>query len=262
MRFGVQVPPFADPGSMVEVAVEAEAAGWDAVFLWDHVVWERARRLDVHDPWVVLGAMATRTERVGLGTLVTPLARRRPWIVARQLISLDHLSHGRAILGVGLGAPAGDDFADFGDPGEPRVRGAILDEAVTLLDGLLRGPVVHDGEHFTVTTDLLPRPVQQPRPPIWVAAEAPHRRPLRRAAQWDGIVPLSTGGALTPDGLAAYLDGVDQPPGWEVVVIGAAGVAPGEYADAGATWYIEGAWPEGDWLEDLRARVRAGPSGR
>jgi alkanesulfonate monooxygenase SsuD/methylene tetrahydromethanopterin reductase-like flavin-dependent oxidoreductase (luciferase family) len=139
MRAGVSIPPFTDAATLVALGVEAERAGWDGVFFWDHVVWEPESRHDVHDPWVLLGAVAAGTERVRLGTLVTPLARRRPWVVAKHVTTLDHLSHGRAVLGVGLGEPPDADFADFGDPGDPVHRGALLDEGLTLLDGLFRG---------------------------------------------------------------------------------------------------------------------------
>jgi alkanesulfonate monooxygenase SsuD/methylene tetrahydromethanopterin reductase-like flavin-dependent oxidoreductase (luciferase family) len=259
MRTAVCLPPFTDPGTLVAMAADAEAAGWDGVFLWDHVVLMPDLRLDVHDPWVLLGAMAQATGRVTLGTLVTPLARRRPWMVARHLITLDHLSGGRATLGVGLGEPPGADFADFGDPPDPRERAALLDEGLAVLDGLLRGPLTHQGDRYTVDSELLPRPVQRPRPRIWVAGVAPHRRPLRRALSWDGLVPIAEGGLLTPDEVAAYLDGVDRPEGWDLVTNVAPGVPFEDYEAIGATWAVEGAWPVGDWVRDLRATIDKGP---
>jgi len=260
MRTAVSLPPFTDAGTLVAMAVEAEQAGWDGVFLWDHMVLLPDLRLDVHDPWVLLGAMAARTERVRLGTLVTPLARRRPWVVARHVITLDHLSGGRAVLGVGLGEPGDADFAAFGDPGGHRERAEVLDEALPLLDGLWRGPVEHHGRHFTVETELLPRPVQRPRPPVWVAAVSPHRQPLARAQRWDGVVPLSPElGTITPEQLDTYLAGVERPAGWDVVATWAPGVPVDEYESVGATWVVDGAWPQGDWVDDLRARIRSGP---
>lgn len=261
MRTAVNLPPFTDPGTLVAMAVEAEQAGWDGVFFWDHLVWVPEFRLDVHDPWVLLGAVATRTERVRLGTMVTPLARRRPWMVARHLVTLDHLSGGRAALGVGLGEPAGADFEAFGDPGDPVARAALLDEGLTVLDGLLRGPVDHHGAHFQVRSELRPRAAQQPRPPIWVAAVAPHRRPLARSLRWDGVVPFGPEGPLTPQELNGYLAGTDRPAGWEVVVAGAPGIGAEEYEEAGATWLVEGADPGEGWVDDLRRRIRRGPPG-
>lgn len=261
VQTAVSIPPFADTSTLVELAVEAERAGWDGVFLWDHLVWRADRRHDVHDPWVLLGAFAARTERVRLGTLVTPLARRRPQVVARHLITLDHLSGGRAVLGVGLGEPPDADFADFGDVGDARARAARLDEGLTVLDGLLTGPVSHRGELFQVETELLPRPVQAPRPPIWVAGVAPHRRPLARAHRWDGVVPLGASGPLVPSELAGYLGGMEGGPrdGWDVVAARAPGVPADEYAGAGATWLVEGTWPDGDWVADLRSVIADGP---
>jgi alkanesulfonate monooxygenase SsuD/methylene tetrahydromethanopterin reductase-like flavin-dependent oxidoreductase (luciferase family) len=259
VRTAVSLPPFTDAATVVALAVEAERAGWDGVFLWDHLVFERRLRLDVHDPWVALGAIAQATERVRLGTLVTPLARRRPWIVAKHLTTLDHLSGGRAVLGVGLGEPSDADFAAFGDPAEHKERAAIVDEALGLLDGLLRGPVSHEGAHFRVDAEILPRPVQQPRPPVWVAGIIPHRLPLARALRWDGIVPLGPQGYSSPDELATYLEGVERPPGWDVVAGRAPGVAVDEYASAGATWLIDSTWPVGDWAAEIRTRIAAGP---
>lgn len=261
MQTAVSIPPFTDAATLLAMVVEAEQAGWDGAFFWDHLVWDATLGLDVHDPWVLLGAAAARTERIRLGTLVTPLARRRPWVVARHLITLDHLSAGRAVLGVGLGEPPDADFADFGDPDDRAERAVLLDDGLAVLDGLLRGPVDHQGPRYRVRNELRPRPVQQPRPPIWVAAVAPHRRPLARAARWDGVVPLGQTAVLTPAELAGYLDVVERPAGWEVVAFWAPEVPPAEYRDAGASWLVDGAWPTGDWVDDLRGRIRKGPPG-
>jgi alkanesulfonate monooxygenase SsuD/methylene tetrahydromethanopterin reductase-like flavin-dependent oxidoreductase (luciferase family) len=260
MRFAVSIPPFATPETLISLAVDAENAGWDGVFFWDHMTWLPELRLHVSDPWVLLGAVAVRTERVRLGTMVTPLARRRPWKVAKELTTLDHLSGGRAVLGVGLGEPADAEFAAFGEPADPRHRAALLDEGLSVLDGLLRGPVHHDDQHFSVHTELLPRPVQQPRPPIWVAGVSPHRRPLARAARWEGVVPLGRDDLLSPAQLADYLALAERPPAWEVVVGRGAGIPAGEYAQAGATWLVDGIWPRDGWVNELRATIRSGPA--
>ncbi|TWF76954.1 luciferase-like monooxygenase [Pseudonocardia hierapolitana] len=259
MRHAVNLPPFAPPGTLVSLAVDAEQAGWDGVFFWDHMTWLPELRLHVHDPWVLLGAVAARTERVLLGTMVTPLARRRPWKVVKEITTLDHLSGGRAVLGVGLGAPPDAEFGAFGEPTAARHRADLLDEGLTVLDGLLRGRVDHDGEHYRVHAELLPRPVQDPRPPIWVAGESPHRRPLERAARWDGFVPLSGDGILTPDQVADYVDGAERPPGWDLVALHPDGIPAHEYQQAGVTWLVEGIDPEGDWVDELRASIRRGP---
>lgn len=259
MKYAVNIPPFTDPAVVVEIARDAEAAGWDGVFVWDHVQWS-ADQPDVHDPWVLLGAIAQVTERVRIGTLVTPLPRRRPWVLAKQLTTLDHLSGGRAVLGVGLGAPDDLDFGDLGDCADPRTRGEMLDEGLAVLDGLLRGRFQHSGEHYTVDADLRPTPVQHPRPPIWVAGVVPNRKPLARARQWDGVVPIGSREKLTPDGLASYL-GETPEHGWEVVAPWAPGVPAQEYADAGATWLVESTWPVGDWVQEFHDRIRRDPRG-
>lgn len=256
----MNIPPFCAAATVVELAVEAERAGWDGVFLWDHLQWLPGRSVDVHNPWVLLGAIAQATERVTLGTLVTPLSRRRPWQVAKELITLDHLSGGRAVLGVGLGETREADFRAFGETEDDRARADLLDEGLVVLDGLLGGePVRHDGVAYHVDTRLTPRPVQRPRPPIWVAGFVPGARPLRRARRWDGVVPLGRDGWLTPERLADYLGG-PPPDGWEVVVPWNRDIPVQEYADAGATWLTESAWPlDDDWLADFRNRVGAGP---
>jgi alkanesulfonate monooxygenase SsuD/methylene tetrahydromethanopterin reductase-like flavin-dependent oxidoreductase (luciferase family) len=259
MKFGVSAPPFTAPATVVRLAVEAEEAGWDGFFLWDHMRWSKRVDVEVHDPWVLLGAIATATERMVLGPLVTPLSRRRPWVVAKHITTLDHLSGGRSVFGVGLGAPAEADFADLGEVADGRERAGILDEGLDLLDALLRGPTEHRGEHFAVHTDQRPRPVQQPRPPIWVAGYVPHRRPLARARRWDGVVPLGSDDDLTPQVLADYL-GPERQPGWEVVVPVLSGVEVSEFADAGATWLFDSVRPDGPgWVEDLTATIRRGP---
>jgi alkanesulfonate monooxygenase SsuD/methylene tetrahydromethanopterin reductase-like flavin-dependent oxidoreductase (luciferase family) len=258
MRFGVSIPPFTDPAVVVAVAVDAERSGWDGVFLWDHLRWNG--EVDVHDPWVLLGAIAQVTERLRIGTMITPLSRRRPWVVAKHLTTLDHLSGGRVNLGVGLGEPPVNDFASFGDQADPYARAATLDEALEVLAGLVGdGDCRHRGPRFTVEARLRPRPVQSPRIPIWVAGVAPHRRPLARARRWDGFIPIADE-HLTPDELAAYV-GERETPSWDVVAQWRHGVPAEEFADAGATWLIESTWPFDDWVEELAARVRAGPDG-
>src|SRR5512133_4272324 len=149
MRFALSVPPFTDPAVVVRWARSAEANGWDGFFLWDHLRFEVD--LDVHDPWVLLGAIAGQTSRIRLGTMITPLARRRPWVVAKHLTTLDHLSDGRVALGVGLGEPADRDFADFGDEASPTARAAALDEGLAVLAGLAgEGRVSFHGSHYDV----------------------------------------------------------------------------------------------------------------
>ena len=257
MRYLLSVPPFTDPGTLVDLAVAAEASGWDGFFLWDHLRWDDVQ--EIYDPWVLLGAIAQVTDRILLGTMVTPLSRRRPWVVAKHLVTLDHLSGGRAVLGVGLGEPPQVDFDDFGDEVDARVRGAILDEALEVVAGLLGdGRVDHLGAHHRVTASVRPLPVQRPRVPIWVAGVAPNRRPLERARRWDGYVPIGRG--LEPDALAEFV-GPPPRPGWDLVVPWADGVPAAEYADAGVTWLVQSTWPKDEgWVDELRDLAAAGPA--
>jgi alkanesulfonate monooxygenase SsuD/methylene tetrahydromethanopterin reductase-like flavin-dependent oxidoreductase (luciferase family) len=259
MRFAVNLPPFTDACTLVDLAVDAEAAGWDCVQVWDHLQWDTSHGLPVHDPWALLSAMAVRTERVLLGPCVTPLARRRPWVVAKQLVTLDHLSGGRAVLGVGLGEPPDADFGDLGDPADPKERAVLLDDGLDLLAKLVTGErVSHRGPRFTVDAHLRPAPVQRPRPRIFVAGWVPNRRPLARALRWDGFFPIGRDLA-TPDELGSYLDGVDRPDGWELWATLTPGHTVAEFEAVGVDWLVEGAWPVGDWVDELRERIAAGP---
>jgi alkanesulfonate monooxygenase SsuD/methylene tetrahydromethanopterin reductase-like flavin-dependent oxidoreductase (luciferase family) len=194
MRFGLSIPNFgdhADARAVAALAREAEAAGWDGVFVWDHLLAWNGNV--VADPWTILTALALATERVRIGPMITPLARRRPWIVARQVVTLDRLSNGRVTLGVGLGDPAREEFEVFGESGDARVRGEILDEALAVLTGLLTGePFSHHGQRFHVEdVTFLPTCLQSPRIPIWVGGSWPNRVPFRRAARFEGVVPIS-----------------------------------------------------------------------
>jgi len=255
MRFALSVPPFTDPAAVVGLARTAEESGWDGFFLWDHLRWDGAH--DIHDPWVLLGAIAQTTDRMLLGTLVTPLSRRRPWVVAKQLVTLDHLSGGRAVLGVGLGAPDIADFADFGDQAGRAARAAMLDEALDLIAGLVTGETVdHRGEHYTVTANIWPPSVQRPRPPIWVAGVTPNRRPLERARRWDGYVPIGDG--LEPEALTAYV-GPPPRPGWDLVVPWADDVPAQAYADAGVTWLVRSVEPQEEGWEAELAELASTP---
>jgi alkanesulfonate monooxygenase SsuD/methylene tetrahydromethanopterin reductase-like flavin-dependent oxidoreductase (luciferase family) len=262
------------------LAAEAEAAGWDGFFVWDHMVFDRRLRLPVADPWVLLAAVALATERLRLGPMVTPLARRRPWKVARETVTLDHLSGGRLILGVGLGTPAADEYGAFGEPTSARERAAMLDEALEVLTLLWSGETVSfHGEHYRLDeVAFLPTPVQRPRIPIFVAGAWPRRAPLRRAARFDGIVPLKVADGdlqpLTAGDLGELLAIVraHRASGapLEVMVGGetpggdpAAALALVEpLAAAGMTWWTESLEPRRGDLEAMRERVRQGPPRR
>jgi alkanesulfonate monooxygenase SsuD/methylene tetrahydromethanopterin reductase-like flavin-dependent oxidoreductase (luciferase family) len=240
VKFGLHVPNFgalADPAAVAALAASAEAAGWDGFFLWDHV----ARPEGVFpmlEPWIGLAAVAAATERMRIGPLVTPLARRRPWNVARQVASLDHLSGGRVTLGVGLGVSSGPEFRDFGEEADPRVRGDMLDEGLAILRAAWTGtPVSHAGAHYRLDAVAFEPPPVQAAVPIWGATERTGGRPVRRAAALDGVFPFGLAPAQLPDLLdnVARLrpGGLD---GYDVVVGGTDDWR--QWQDAGATWWL------------------------
>ncbi len=259
MRFGVSLPNEGDPRRLVALAVDLERAGWDGFFLWDHVQISAAMHLDVVDPWTVLGAIATVTERIVLGTMVTPVARRRPWKLAREITTLDHLSGGRVIVGVGLGWPPDDEFGAFGEATSSRRHAEMLDEALPLLDLFLRGERVdHDGEYYQVHAHLAPAAVQSPRPPIWVGTHLTNPRGIERARRWDGINP-QVWPAVTPEQIASLVATLDRGPGYDVVVGIGPDAAVADLAAAGATWGIAGMLSAEETFEQVRARLLAGP---
>ncbi|MEV0334436.1 LLM class flavin-dependent oxidoreductase [Nocardia sp. NPDC050717] len=264
LRHGVYLPPFgelADPRVLVDLAAEAEAAGFDGVFLWDHVARPREPGLPVGDAWIGLAAIAAATQRVVLGPRVTPLSRRRPQDVARESVALDLLSAGRLVLGVGLGSDATGEFARLGEVTAPRDRAKLLDEALTVLTALWSGEVVdHPGPAFPVDNlQFLPRPLQRPRIPIWVAAQSVRQAPLRRAARYDGLCPEAT-----PAELAAMLAIVAEHRGGDLTDYDVAIAAPTDderaaYERAGATWWLT-QLPPGITRDAALARLRRGPN--
>jgi alkanesulfonate monooxygenase SsuD/methylene tetrahydromethanopterin reductase-like flavin-dependent oxidoreductase (luciferase family) len=283
MRFSINIPnfgDFADAGTVAKVASAAEAAGWDALFLWDHIVHDKRYQRSFGDPWMLLTAAALATKRIKLGTMVTPVARRRPQQLARQVSTLDNLSGGRVIFGAGLGGPIEDEYGSFGEPTDPSLLAERLDEGLYLLNRYWSGEsVTHDGRHYHVRdVILLPRPVQRPRVPVWIGGFWPHRVPMRRAARWDGAVPLflSARHGYPPPvdevrDLVAYVrahrDGDPGQP-FEVVVGGASPTNAanardllGPLIEAGATWWDERR-PIDDGIERLEPvmrRIEVGP---
>jgi alkanesulfonate monooxygenase SsuD/methylene tetrahydromethanopterin reductase-like flavin-dependent oxidoreductase (luciferase family) len=255
------MPNAGDPTQLVELAVVAEDAGWDGFFLWDHLQLDAVGRPPMHDPWVLLGAIAARTSRVRLGTMVTPVARRRPWKLAKEITTLDHLSHGRVIVGLGLGVPADTEYGAFGEPTQARRHAAMLDEALPLLDAFLRGqPVDHGGDHYRVKAHLNPPAYQRPRPPIWIAATLPHVKPIARARRWDGIFPLdSRTGAPSVATLAELVTTIGAPAGFDVVGTLIPDIPASDLARAGATWAMDGPASPAESIADVRARIQDGP---
>ena len=268
---------FADPRAVGRLAATAEEAGWDGLFVWDHLVHGRHGDRPFADPWMLLTAAALSTSRLRLGTLVTPVARRRPQGLAKQVATLDVLSGGRATLGVGLGGPIDDEYGRFGDTTDPVELAQRLDEALPLLAAYWSGrPVTHAGRHYVVKdVTLLPPTVQQPRVPIWVGGYWPNRPPMRRAARWDGVVPLfdeHRHGTVPPVGLVAELlsyvgEQRGSLDGFDVVLGGATSPSSaadmvGPLAEAGATWWDERQVQRGPDIDSLSAvlrRVEAGP---
>jgi alkanesulfonate monooxygenase SsuD/methylene tetrahydromethanopterin reductase-like flavin-dependent oxidoreductase (luciferase family) len=254
IRFGVHIPnfgQFGEPAAVVELAQTAEAAGWDGLFIWDHIRWEHDD-WPVTDPWIALAGAAQATERLRLGTMITPPARRRPWKLARETVSLDRLSGGRLIFGAGLGWGKDTEFGAFGEEQDDRTRAQMFDEGLAVMTGLWAGaPFSFSGEHFTVhDAAFLPGPVQTPRIPIWIAGLWPNPRPFRRAARWDGVFPeLRAGGTVSAADVAEIREFVrshregDRP--FDIAVGGysdpSAGYEKqfGPYERSGLTWWFE-----------------------
>lgn len=274
MRRGLFLAPFdelADARLLAELAARAEARGWDGIFLWDHIQYPEAVA-EIADAWTTLAAIATATERVRIGALVTPLARRRPWVVARQALTLDHLSGGRLVLGFGVGGDSNGEMAEFGEEPEARRRAEMLDEGLELLTTIMAGePIDHRGSHFTVRSRAFrPLPVQRPRIPIWLGARWSARRPIERAARWDGVFPLGLEPAMVGE-LAARIVAL-RPAGaggFELVAAAPPGADPRPWAEAGLDWLLTtlGPAPLGDGGPDemlplgaVRAAIDAGPS--
>ena len=247
MKRGLYLAPFdelADPRLLAELARAAESGGWDGVFLWDRIAYPPRERA-VADPWVALSAIASVTDTLRLGPMVTPLSRRHVQKLARETVTLDHLSNGRLTLGVGLGNA--DDLEPFGEAIDPRERGRLLDKGLERLDGFWSG-------------GFQPLPVQRPRIPVWVAASWPNRRPVQCAVRWDGLFPIELPG---PEGLAELAEevrraraGSDAPFDLVVEVPPGADVHP--WGAAGATWVLTSIDPQPPEPE-VRAVVDAGP---
>jgi alkanesulfonate monooxygenase SsuD/methylene tetrahydromethanopterin reductase-like flavin-dependent oxidoreductase (luciferase family) len=267
MRYGLSVctlGEYADPRLVVDLAVAAEEAGWEALFVWDHLGF--AWGVPSGDPWVTLAAVAQATSRLHIGTAITPLARRRPQVLANTVACLDQLSGGRVVLGAGLGGVPVE-FAAFGEPDDQRVRAERLDEALDLVAALLSGELVdHRGRHYIVAgVTLTPLPVQRPRVPIWIGGDSPPAK--RRAIRWDGWIvggDSADGKMISPDEIAAAIDGLGpRPDRFEVALSGVSArddhVLIQRYADAGVTWWLESIHGQRGSRSEMSERVRVGP---
>jgi alkanesulfonate monooxygenase SsuD/methylene tetrahydromethanopterin reductase-like flavin-dependent oxidoreductase (luciferase family) len=281
MKYGFVIPGGDNIRAIADIAHEIEDAGWDGVFIPDCISIDTPQHPPSPwlDPWITLAAIAMKTDRVRIGTMITPVSRRRPWKLAHEVLSLDHLSNGRIVLPVGLGA-AGDDagFYKVGEAMDLKTRAAILDEGLEIIAGLWRDePAYFKGEHFTVEgLTLLPKPVQTPSIPIWVVAAWPRPKSMQRAARYDGILPtkMSPEGQhqpLTPDdirAIRAYVSehkGEDAP--YDIIMEGEtpgddpqkAADTVGPMVEAGATWWLEAMWTDPNWQQNILTRVRQGP---
>jgi alkanesulfonate monooxygenase SsuD/methylene tetrahydromethanopterin reductase-like flavin-dependent oxidoreductase (luciferase family) len=265
MRSALWLPIFdelAEPSVVARLAAAAEEAGWHGLFVWDHLRWQAPVR-QVADPWITLAAVACATERLRIGPMITPLARRRPAKLARETTTLDRLSGGRLTLGVGLGSDRfGNELSKTGESLDDRQRARMLDESLEILTAAWSGePVHHHGEHYTVDgIEFLPRPVQRPGVPVWVAGFPGNRKPMLRAARHDGFFPVNL---EHPDQVAeiaatiADLRGDTTAP-YDIAVALPAGTDPAPYAAAGATWWLTDVSP-GDTLDQVLGLLRDGP---
>jgi alkanesulfonate monooxygenase SsuD/methylene tetrahydromethanopterin reductase-like flavin-dependent oxidoreductase (luciferase family) len=250
---------YSDPLTAIRVAAAAEKAGWDGFFVWDHLafVWGPPAA----DPWIVLAAIAATVPRLRIGTAVTPVARRRPHVLAQTVATLDVLSGGRVVFGAGLGGSA-TEFARFGEPADPSVRAEMLDEGLTVLRALWSGDEVrHAGSHYTVDgVRLAPVPLQ-PRLPIWIGGNRPAS--LRRAARWDGWIADSadpTGLTSSPDDVARNIQTIGRGDDFDVAVLGRSDdIDPSAYRNVGASWWLESIDDRRGDAERMLALVRAGP---
>src|ERR671911_2263397 len=272
LRYGFLVTS-GDPRTVAELAHEVEEAGWDGVFYWDGIC---VGAMETYDPWVVMAGMAMRTERVRIGAVLTPPARRRPWKLARETVALDHLSNGRLVLPVGLGALDDGGFSKVGEPTDRKVRAQLLDESLDILTGLWSGePFSYTGEHYRLEEmTFLPPPVQTPRIPIWAVGAWPSKKSMERTLRYDGVLAATVrGGAespgVTPETIREIKDYVeenrDETTSFDIVWEGQTpGDDPEQAASivrpyAEATWWIESPWTPPNEPEDLRFRIKQGP---
>ncbi|QIN84812.1 LLM class flavin-dependent oxidoreductase [Rubrobacter tropicus] len=273
MRYGFVITA-GGPREVAGLAREVEESGWDGAFYWDGMA---IGAFDTYDPWVVMAAMAMRTEGVRIGAMLTPPARRRPWKLAREAATLDHLSGGRLVMPVGLGAVDDGGFSKVGEPVDRKTRAQKLDESLEILTGLWSGePFSYEGRHYRLEEmTFLPRPVQRPRIPIWVVGAWPSEKSMGRALRYDGVLAARVGGTLEEPGVTpetireikSYVEKSGKEGAFDIV---REGETPGEdpaaaasmvrpYAEAGATWWIEAPWTPPNSPEDLSRRIKQGP---
>lgn len=268
MKCGISIANFgvsSKPQDYAKLARMAEDSGWDGFFLWDHINF--GRRKNIMDPWILLAAIGLNTEKIRIGTIITPLPRRRPQKVACEVVTIDNLSEGRMTLGVGLGGPK-KEFTTFGENYDVRILAQKLDEALEILQGIWTGETYSFmGEHYTIKEfKLRPTPVQKPRVPIWVAGTWPKKRPFRRAARYEGVVPI---GARNPTEFAKMKQYVEKHRirkgkyDWVCSLTFPSATKRKEllpeFEAAGATWYIE-SWGLVPFETQMKRMKRGPPS--
>jgi alkanesulfonate monooxygenase SsuD/methylene tetrahydromethanopterin reductase-like flavin-dependent oxidoreductase (luciferase family) len=275
MRFGLNFPLagiFSNLRVTTELAREADASGWDGFFVWDHILIDGAH--SVADPWLALALIADATSRLVIGPLVTPLYRRHPAKLAQEAVTLDHLSNGRLILGAGLGSDEFNEISVFGGPLDDVVRAQLLDEGLAILSGLWTGKrFSFDGDHYHIHDAQMAASLQSPRIPLWIAASWPRKRPMRRAARFEGVVAVrgDMRSSLPPEAISemvTYIRGLRvSNDSFEVVHFGQiadlraneAGDYVASYAAVGVTWIVETMPFAIGSLDQVRARIRRGP---
>lgn len=264
MQHAIYLPLFdalADPRALIEIALASEERGWDGLFVWDHVLSPVPGEWEMADPWIGLAAAATATQRIRLGPMVVPLPRRRVLKLARETVTLDRLSGGRLVLGLGTGGDRGREYSAFGEAIDVRRWGRILDEGTAALTELWAGETVTSrGDVIVDGVRIAPGPLQQPRIPIWFGTERTSGRPIERAARYDGVFPL--GADL--DGIKRIRDRVTEIRGgsvrFDIAVVAERGTDLDALRAAGATWAMHGFWPGHRPEQVLRFIDRGAPS--
>jgi hypothetical protein len=269
MKYGFIIP-MGNPHEIAQMAQETEEAGWDGAFYYDGVC---IQNMEMYDPWIVMTAMALKTSRVRLGAIVTPPSRRRPWKLARETMTLDHISNGRLVVPVGVGALDDGAFGKVGETVDLKERAEMMEESLEILDGLWSGkPFSYQGKHFKMEEmTFLPRPVQEPRIPIWVVGVWPSKKSMERVVRYDGILPQKRGGGeIGPEDIKAIKSFVEerrtQTTPFDII---SQGETPGDdrlkaldivtsHAEAGATWWVEARW-SASGVDEIRERIRQGP---
>jgi alkanesulfonate monooxygenase SsuD/methylene tetrahydromethanopterin reductase-like flavin-dependent oxidoreductase (luciferase family) len=282
MKFGISISNlgmYSDFDGLITLAQDAEEAGWDGLFPWDHILHKPRADSRVIDPWIALAAIATHTKKIMLGPMITPLARRRPWKVARESVSLDHLSKGRLILGVGLGSVVNQDFERFGEEIDSKIRGEKLDESLSILQGLWKGePFNFSGRHYEIKegTVFQPKPYgQKDRIPIWVGGGkwSWRMKPFRRAARFEGSFPEFTD--RSGEKVAKYFENVAEYvrqhrgnlESFDFITLGKAPRSKRKLREffepilesSKITWWIERVYSWKGDLDQIRSKVREGP---